>query len=358
MIAAVGQPQENHFQVDSSLHLVDFNLDQSVHESQLFVEEPNVENLNMMMEILKEHGPFTKDDLLDLLYSMFEQENIIAVSTLIQLYPNTLSLTNRQGQIPLHDLTCWSRLTNTFFDPSLIHLFVRAGIRHQVGGPRGVGGLYLPDHSGLTPIQSLLLHAGQCGPCVHAWESLTICVEAAFQERGDGNFCPVLHESIGLLTLRKFKQVVEVVRRFDHNLVGVNEREHDILIHLIWLSVYSEQDDDGDDEDEEIALLDDNDRYQYIKVILESGSTSYLKNRDQFGRLALSHAIANNIPIHFGLSDILLAYPEALSSPDGITNLYPFQLAAAHAKTCGAPPVNDLSSIYFLLREDPTVSLK
>jgi hypothetical protein len=354
MIAAASQPQVNHFQKKTSLHLVDFNLDQSVHESQLFVEKTNLKNVKMMKEVLHECGPFTKDDLLDIVYFMFEQENLTAVSTLVQLYPNISSLTNRQGQIPLHVLTCWSRLTNAFFDPSLVQIFVREGIRHQVGGPRGAGGLYLPDHSGLTPIQSLLLHAGQCGPCVHAWESLAICVEAAFQKRGEGNFFPVLHESVGLLTLRKFKQVVEVVRRFDPNLVGVNEREHDILIHIIWLSVCSEKEDDGDDENEEITLLDENDRYQHIKVILESGSTSYLKKRDQYGRLALSHAITNNIPIHLGLSDILLAYPEAISSSDGITSLYPFQLAAADAKTYGAPPINDLNSIYFLLREDPT----
>lgn len=352
MIVAVSQTQENHFQ-DSNHPLVDFNKEQA--HGDLLVEGTDAEHVESMREILIENGPFTTNDLLDLLYSMLEQGNILTISTLIQLYPNILSLSNRQGQIPLHDLTCCSRMTNSFFDPSLVQLFVREGIRHQVGGPRGVGGLYLPDHSGLTPLQSLLLHAGQCGPCVHAWESLTLCVEAAFQERGGRNFCPVLHESITLLTLRKFKQVVEVVRRFDNDLVGANETGRDILSHLIWLPVY----DEDEQEDDEELLLDDNDRHQYIKVVLESGPISSLRKSDKSGRLALSHAVANNIPVNLGLSDILLAHPEATSTPDGITKLYPFQLAAAEeSKRHGTAVLNDLNSIYFLLREDPSVLSK
>ena len=78
MIEAINQTQENYLQ-DTSNHLVILN--EVVTRSELFVEEINMENVETRREILISHGPFTKEDLLDFVCSMFEQSNIVAVST-------------------------------------------------------------------------------------------------------------------------------------------------------------------------------------------------------------------------------------------------------------------------------------
>ena len=111
MTAAVARQGDKHFIGDNSQHfIVDFRDDDLLNRCPASMEETSEEYVDLIKETLIKHSPFTNDDLLDLLYSMFEQCNLTTLSTFIQLYPKILTQTNRQGKIPLHELVCWSRV--------------------------------------------------------------------------------------------------------------------------------------------------------------------------------------------------------------------------------------------------------
>ena len=70
------------------------------------------------------------------------------------------------------------------------------------------------------------------------WQSVS---RLLFESEEEKHLFPILHESIGMLTLRKFKEVIGLVRRVDNNLIGVNTIERDVLSDLIWLPLGQER---------------------------------------------------------------------------------------------------------------------
>lgn len=89
---------------------------------------------------------------------------------------------------------------------------------------------------------------------------------------------------------------------------------------------------------------------ELVKILLEAhpASARYAIH----GRLALHMAVENGWPCH----DLLLAvFPEALDISDPMTELFPFQTAAAMEQSCAADAsFCDLDVTYELLRANPT----
>lgn len=82
--------------------------------------------------------------------------------------------------------------------------------------------------------------------------------------------------------------------------------------------------------------------------ILLAGEPVAASVRDPHGQLPLHVAIMRGKTLEEGVQALVDAYPEALTTPDRRTNLYPFMLAASVGRGRG-----DCSTIYALLRAAP-----
>jgi ankyrin repeat protein len=82
--------------------------------------------------------------------------------------------------------------------------------------------------------------------------------------------------------------------------------------------------------------------------ILLSGDPKAAKERDPRGQLPLHVAIMRGKTLEEGVQALVEAHPDALTTPDSQTDLYPFMLAASVGRGRG-----DCSTIYGLLRAAP-----
>ena len=82
--------------------------------------------------------------------------------------------------------------------------------------------------------------------------------------------------------------------------------------------------------------------------ILLSGEPAAAKERDPHGQLPLHVAIMRGKTLDDGVQALVEACPDALTTPDNQTNLYPFMLAASVGRGRG-----DCTTIYALLRAAP-----
>ena len=86
--------------------------------------------------------------------------------------------------------------------------------------------------------------------------------------------------------------------------------------------------------------------------ILLSGEPMAARERDHNGQLPLHVAIMRGKTLDEGVQALVEAYPDALTTPDSQTNLYPFMLAASVGRGRG-----DCGTIYALLRAAPDLVL-
>lgn len=82
--------------------------------------------------------------------------------------------------------------------------------------------------------------------------------------------------------------------------------------------------------------------------ILLGGAPAAASERDRHGQLPLHVAIMRGKTLDEGVQALVEAHPDALTSPDKQTNLYPFMLAASVGRGRG-----DCATIYALLRAAP-----
>ncbi|KAL3822441.1 hypothetical protein ACHAXA_007448 [Cyclostephanos tholiformis] len=109
-------------------------------------------------------------------------------------------------------------------------------------------------------------------------------------------------------------------------------------------------DDDHQRRAERSRMKESQSKYEEPSVIdiLLSGEPAAASERDPHGQLPLHLAIMRGKAWDDGVKALVEAFPDALTTPDNKTNLYPFMLAASVGRGRG-----DCSTIYALLRAAP-----
>jgi len=278
----------------------------------------------------------------------------------------------------------------------LIELLVTEGVRHNVGGANGAGGLYEQDDSGTTPLMQLI-HAlnnpftwddvdeeenhmdNHNSNNNYAQEqqqqqqqqdekivnfdmdeetlantnvaitnkpnakrrplaNLEICIRAAWNARGPNNHFPILHEAMNISSPDAFYRILEIVKYYDNDLSGLDRRGRTALVKAIYMDKIIQRRTSTKD---------------IIKMILGGVSSKCATLTDGAGRLPLHIAAEMGLLWNEGLGDIVYAHYRALEEPHSVSGFYPFILAAQ-----AGTGSKDLDTIYRLVRERPKLIIR
>mmetsp|Transcript_27260 Transcript_27260/g.40272 ORF Transcript_27260/g.40272 Transcript_27260/m.40272 type:complete len:505 (-) Transcript_27260:18-1532(-) len=291
--------------------------------------------------------------------------NLAAANAVLARYPDCLlQRDDIKGQIPLH-VACVENNDGT----EMIQLLLLEGVKKNVGGLFGAGGLYVKDNKGNTPLSQLI----QCMNNPFAWDSelVTLCVRVAFEasqsQMMDGlqemdqsmhdqqpevsiHF-PILHEAMKIASPDSFYRIIEIVKDYDVELSGTDRRGRTALIQAIYLN---------DEERVQQNVGGFGSKLQYtrkistkeiISMIVSTVQSNCGKNRDGAGRLPLHIATELGLRWDEGICDIVYANRHGLKERHCVTGLYSFMTAAAVSDA-------DLGTIYKLLRAKPMFAKK
>jgi len=209
------------------------------------------------------------------------------------------------------------------------------------------------------------------GELIEAWEKtlLLLRVMDAMERRRrrehdlDAPF-RIVHAASSVNCPRCVVRIAKVL--FPEDLLTRDERNR-LPIHIAAVApVYAVHDLRGEGFTIEDAFIDDDpsavrpkrkksqSKYREPSVIdiLLSGEPKAAGERDSNGQLPLHVAIMRGKTLDEGVQALVDAYPDALTTPDTKTNLYPFMLAASIGRGRG-----DCSTIYALLRDAPELIL-
>jgi len=211
---------------------------------------------------------------------------------------------------------------------------------------------------------------------VEAWQKslLLLQVMSAMQQRGNSSATAdneqkqqqvapfrTVHSASSVDCPRCVVRIAMVL--FPHELLNRDEKNR-LPIHIAAAApVYAVHDLRGEGFTIDDALLDDEDpesraarskkkesKYKEPSVIdiLLGGAPAAASERDNHGQLPLHVAIMRGKTLDEGVHALVEAHPDALTTPDNQTNLYPFMLAASVGRGRG-----HCSTIYALLRAAP-----
>ena len=329
--------------------------------------------------------------------------NVGASRAILQRYPHALQMKDHlRGQIPLH-VACHVGMMiedeheneNSDYDDSnstatgmtnatgrssvlrrkrrkqrqeeLIELLITEGMKYNVGGYCGAGGLYEQDNYGTTPLMQLI-HALN-NP--FTWDddpmednnnqnssdtndnntsimqpktrkrplaNLEICIKAAWNSRGPNNQFPILHEAMNISSPDAFYRIIDIVKYYDNDLSGTDQRGRTALVKAISM---------------DNILQRRTSKRDVIQMILSSVSSQCATIQDGAGRLPLHIAVEMGLKWNDGLRDIIHAYSDALEEPHSVSGFYPFMLYAQ-----AGPGNNDLNTLYNLIRKRPKLIAK
>ena len=345
--------------------------------------------------------------------------NVGAARAIIQRYPECLDTRDiLRGQLPLHVACHVGMMVEDDYDDyddgmsvatgttgrssivrrkrrkhrqaELIYLLIKEGVKRNVGGVNGAGGLYEQDELGTTPLMQLI-HAlnnpftwdddGDDGDddgenneyghdhqneedkiCAFDFDEETIgntnvaitkgnphlkkrplanmeiCVKAAWKARGPNNHFPILHEAMNISSPDAFHRILEIVKFYDTDLSGTDKRGRTALVKAIYIDKIIQR---------RTSTRD------VIKMILGGISSECATIRDGAGRLPLHIAAELGLRWDDGLCDIINAHYRGLEEPHSVSGLYPFVLAAQ-----AGPGDKDLTTLYRLIRERPRLLIK
>jgi ankyrin repeat protein len=206
---------------------------------------------------------------------------------------------------------------------------------------------------------------------VEAWEKslLLLRVMDAMERRGRGEQVPAgpfraVHAASSVNCPRCVVRIAMVL--FPEELLRRDEQNR-LPIHIAAVSpVYPVHDLRGEGFTLEDAFIDDDpeaarpkkkksqSKYKEPSVIdiLLCGEPKAAGERDPNGQLPLHVAIMRGKTLDEGVQALVEAFPDALTTPDSQTNLYPFMLAASVGRGRG-----DCGTIYALLRAAPELVL-
>ncbi len=302
--------------------------------------------------------------------------NIAAAKVFIERFPSALKKKDRiKGQLPLHIASEDSNESN---QAELIELILKEGLKQNVGGQYGAGGLFEKDYKGTTP----LMHVIHSMNNPFTWDAmlLEICVKAAYESATnlskkmrsglpgvvegdpgditstnaiatgetwemdlveDGHYFhfPILHEAMGISSPDAFYRIIEIVKEYDANLSGKDRRGRTALMKAIHL--------DSEKGQRRTQYKRRTSTREIISMIIGAVTSDCAKVRDGAGRLPLHIATEMGLKWDEGVRELVYANLEALEERHIVTGHYPFMTAAAVSNP-------DLDTIFELMRVRPT----
>jgi len=247
------------------------------------------------------------------------QGNDDAVKVLLERAPHAVKAKSpKTGRLPLH-VAC------QVGKPEIVELILDLGVKHDVGGPFGAGGIYEKDFMCDTPL-GIIIHEMNNPFETEASRNLRTCAATAYLVRGDTNYFPILHTALFISTPVAFERVLAIAKEFDEYLSGTDLYGRTALVKAIHFKKEHPH------------------SKKLISTLLGWSLKSLACVRDGAGRLPLHIAAEMDLEWNNGLEDIVHANIAALGDPHSVTGLYPFMIASLQ-----------LESAYFLLREKPEV---
>ena len=227
----------------------------------------------------------------NLLHSVANNGMISVAKKVFKECPKSISFTNKNGELPIH--LCCKGITNPG-RAQFLRWFLKEGVKQNVGGEDGKGGLMVPDNNGVTPLKCLVKNLAFDR---RVWKkTLDVLFEGIVHD------IPFIQEVLIRQRTEEFCEVPEIIKENKDALIfeDINGR---LPLHIIM---------------ETISQFD-----------------------SQGGRISpIRHLEAHRI--------ICDENPTAVGMIDPVTNLYPFMIAASSNDT------NGLNEIYKLLRTDPS----
>jgi len=101
----------------------------------------------------------------------------------------------------------------------------------------------------------------------------------------------------------------------------------------------------NEEHEQKVENKNDKESLPSVLEILVQWNPQAASMADKQGRLPLAHALVSGKSWTKGVNNLLMAAPRSLETRDILTHLYPFQLAAVHAR--------DIDTIYALVRSLP-----
>jgi len=300
--------------------------------------------------------------------------NLAAAMVVIQRFPEAIRKKDHiKGQLPLH-IACEE--SNNTRQSKLIEILLAEGLKGDVGGQFGAGGLFEKDYKGTSPLMQIIHTMNN--PFTWDADLFEICVKGAFecyresfpvlqgqgsttatigdetefsftldidelQLEDDNQFhFPILHEAMHISSPDAFYRIIEIVKDHDHELAGKDRRGRTALIKAIYLDVEESQSGSGS----KINYKRKTSTKEIISMIIGAVTSDCANVRDGAGRLPIH--IASEIGLRWdeGIADIVFANSNGLEERHCVTGLYPFMISAVG-------PDRDLTTIFKLLRERP-----
>lgn len=296
--------------------------------------------------------------------------NLAAAKVVIQRFPEAIRKKDHiKGQLPLH-IACEE--SNNARQSELIELLLAEGLKRDVGGKFGAGGLYEKDYKGTSPLMQVIHMMNN--PFTWDADLFEICVKAAFEcsresfpvlqgsttnaigEETDFSFSldidehhleddnqfhfPILHEAMRINSPDAFYRIIEIVKDHDHELAGKDRRGRTALIKAIYLDVEESQSGPKNQYKRKTSTK------EIISMIIGTVTSDCANVRDGAGRLPIHIATEIGLRWDEGIADIVFANSNGLEEKHCVTGLYAFMTSAVG-------PDSDLETIFRLLRERP-----
>lgn len=277
--------------------------------------------------------------------------NVAAAKVFIERYPDSLKMKDKlKGQLPLH-VACEE--SNEPRQAELIELLLTEGIKQNVGGKAGAGGLFEKDYKGTSPLMQVIHIVNN----PFTWDSMMInmCVEAAFKstsisgtgekwemdlkDGADQFHFPVLHEAMEISSPDAFYRIIEIVKEYDVILSGEDRRGRTALIKAIYL--------DAEERQRRTQYKRKTSTKEIIRMIIGAGTSDCAEVRDGAGRLPLHIAAEMGLQWDEGVREIAMANKDALEERHCVTGHYPFMTAAVGSD-------GDLDTTFELMRLKPS----
>ena len=300
--------------------------------------------------------------------------NVAAAKVVIQRLPEALSRKDHiKGQLPLH-IACEE--SNNTSQSELVEILLSEGLKNDVGGKYGAGGLFEKDYKGTSPLMQVIHMMNN--PFTWDAQLFEICVKTAYQsskevfpeltltgsttsriggeiavtfsvdeieflKEGIEFHFPILHEAMRISSPDAFYRIIEIVKNHDHDLAGKDRRGRTALVKAIYLDAEGLQSNRKNQYKRKTSTK------EIISMIIGAVTSDCAKVRDGAGRLPINIATELGLSWEEGVGDIVFANKNGLEERHCVTGLFPFMTAAVG-------PERDLTTIFKLLRERPKVA--
>ena len=302
----------------SSKHLAKFIIDENVDMAKTDIDD----NGNLLLHLC---------------------QNSAITKILLKAFPGGVARMNDEMDLPLHVAI------RKYRNPEIVHMLIDEGIKQQVGGTDGHGGIFVKNKNGYTPF-SLLCHQFSSGidlvsigfPLyqhdMRLWENLVSVVKAAFIIEGkdskvEGKPSEYLEKTC-------------IPPMMLHKIIELNcPPEAIYLAHVINPLQVTEPDEKGYFP---LSLaLEKKSVPERVVMKLLKDFPAAINVADKHGRFPLHLSASSGRAYEDGVEHIFKAQPSAISVADE-DGMFPVMHAAAAEEA-------SIDTIYRLLREYPAV---